>query len=90
MNGGENSAAAKPCRCLLKEADQNELLENIKEYISGLDDDIRADGKLYKKRLSVCEKCDRLQNGICLKCGCYVEMRAAVKNNRCPSEKNYW
>ena len=84
------SEIQRPCRCLLKETDEKELLENIKEYISGLGDDIKAEGELYKKRLSICEKCDKLQNGICLKCGCYVEMRAAVKNNRCPSENKYW
>ena len=80
----------KPCRCLLGETDEKELLQNIKEYISGLDDDIRADEKTYGERLSICEKCSKLQNGVCLKCGCYVEMRAAVKNNRCPSENKYW
>ncbi len=80
----------KPCRCLLGETDEKELLQNIKEYISGLDDDIRADEKTYGERLLICEKCVKLQNGVCLKCGCYVEMRAAVKNNRCPSENKYW
>ena len=90
MNGGERSAAARPCRCLLKETDEKELLENIREYISGLDEDVRADETVYKKRLSLCEKCGKLRNGVCLKCGCYVEMRAAVKNNRCPSENKYW
>lgn len=79
-----------PCRCLLKDTPEKELLQNIREYISGLDEDIKADEEVYKKRLSVCEGCDRLMNGVCLKCGCYVEMRAAVKNNRCPSEKKYW
>lgn len=57
----------KPCRCLLKETDEKELLKNIREYISGLDDDVRTDAETYGKRLSVCEKCDKLQNGICLK-----------------------
>ncbi|MCM1055252.1 MAG: DUF6171 family protein [Bacteroides sp.] len=79
-----------PCRCLLKDTPETELLQNIREYISGLDEDIRTDDASYKKRLALCEKCDRLMNGMCLKCGCYVEMRAAVKSNRCPSEKKYW
>ncbi len=80
----------KPCRCLLAETDEKELLENIREYISGLDDNVRADEKTYGERLSICAKCGKLQNGVCLKCGCYVEMRAAVKNNCCPSENKYW
>lgn len=80
----------KPCRCLLSGTNEKELLENIREYISGLDENVKADEKTYRRRLSVCEKCEKLQNGVCLKCGCYVEMRAAVKNNRCPSENKYW
>ena len=79
-----------PCRCLLKDTPETELMENIREYISGLDDDIRADEEVYQKRLSICKRCGSLMDGVCLKCGCYVEMRAAVKNNRCPSEKRYW
>lgn len=80
----------KPCRCLLAEADEKELSENIREYVNGLDSSVKADEKIYKQRLSICKKCEKLQNGVCLKCGCYVEMRAAVKNNRCPSENKYW
>lgn len=79
-----------PCRCLLKDTPEKELLQNIREYISGLDEEVKADEEVYQKRLSVCESCDKLMNGVCLKCGCYVEMRAAVRNNRCPSEKKYW
>ncbi len=80
----------KPCRCLLSETGEKELLENIREYISGLDENVKADEETYRRRLSLCEKCEKLQNGVCLKCGCYVEMRAAVRNNRCPSENKYW
>lgn len=80
----------KPCRCLLFETGEKELLENIREYISGLDENVKADEETYRRRLSLCEKCEKLQNGVCLKCGCYVEMRAAVRNNRCPSENKYW
>lgn len=79
-----------PCRCLLKQAGEEELLKNIREYIDNLSEDIKAEEELYKKRLSICTDCGKLLNGICGKCGCYVEMRAAVKSNRCPSENRYW
>lgn len=79
-----------PCRCLLQQAGEEKLLKNIQEYIDNLSEDIKAEEELYKKRLSICNDCDKLLNGICGKCGCYVEMRAAVKNNRCPSENRYW
>lgn len=79
-----------PCRCLLGETSEKELLRNIREYISGLDEETRAEEETYRKRLSICKRCDKLSDGVCLKCGCYVEMRAAVKTGRCPSEKKYW
>lgn len=79
-----------PCRCLLKQAGEEELLENIREYTENLSEDIKAGDALYKKRLKICSGCDSLLNGVCGKCGCYVEMRAAVKDNRCPSENRYW
>lgn len=79
-----------PCKCLLKEAGEQELAENIAEYVSTLNEEIRADEKLYRKRLDICKGCANLLNGTCLKCGCYVEMRAAIADNRCPSEEKYW
>lgn len=86
MNAGMNA----PCRCLLKDAGEKELAENIKEYIGALNEEIKADKDLYEHRLDICKKCDYLLNGTCRKCGCYVEMRAAVVTNHCPSEKQYW
>lgn len=79
-----------PCRCLLKEAGEKELSENIAEYVNTLNEEIRADEKLYRERLKICGSCESLLNGTCLKCGCYVEMRAAVAKNRCPSENEFW
>lgn len=79
-----------PCKCLLREAGEIELAQNINEYISALDEEIKADEKLYRQRLTICESCVHLLSGTCTKCGCYVEMRAAIKTNRCPSEDKFW
>ena len=78
------------CRCLLKEAGEKELAQSIAEYVNTLDEEIRADDDLYQQRLKICSGCGKLMNGTCRKCGCYVEMRAAVKNNHCPSEEKLW
>lgn len=78
------------CRCLLKEAGEEELAKSVSEYIASLSDEIKANDDLYKARLLICSRCDSLRNGMCGKCGCYVEMRAAVRDNRCPSEKKLW
>ncbi|MCQ2484248.1 MAG: DUF6171 family protein [Clostridia bacterium] len=50
-----------------------------------------ADGE-YRKRLDVCKECDFLISGTCVKCGCYVELRAAYKMNNCPlaGSKRRW
>ena len=40
-----------------------------------------------EERLSVCKQCDYLNAGMCKACGCYVEMRAAMKARICPYGK---
>ena len=44
----------------------------------------------YEERLRICTECDSLMNGMCGVCGCYVEMRAAVKTHYCPDVKKRW
>ncbi|MEE1012133.1 MAG: DUF6171 family protein [Acutalibacteraceae bacterium] len=75
-------------RCLLYEAAEKDVLESIKTRINKLSDSEKADDELYKKRLSECTNCDNLISGVCMKCGCYVEFRAAFRNMKCPDVKN--
>ncbi|MBE5874631.1 MAG: hypothetical protein E7287_09550 [Lachnospiraceae bacterium] len=75
-------------RCLTRElADQAKEFQNIRDYIDNLDVDIKSPDELYEERLSVCKECDMLLAGMCRKCGCYVELRAAVTKNYCPGKK---
>lgn len=75
-------------RCLTRDlADQEAVFQNLQEYIKNLDRDIRAEDGLYESRLSVCRSCDRLLQGMCRVCGCYVELRAAVAARACPGGK---
>ena len=55
-----------------------------------LDRKKKAEEKDYKERLGICMDCDNLINGMCKLCGCYVEMRAAVKKNYCPNIERKW
>lgn len=71
-------------RCLTKDMDMDAYFENLHAYIANMDEDIKAEEPLYQKRLSVCQECDLLADGMCRACGCYVELRAAVKERRCP------
>lgn len=75
-------------KCLLIEANEEEYMEKLHKYIINLDKDVKADDILYQKRLTICKDCDRLESGTCQACGCYVELRAAVRKNRCPYK--YW
>lgn len=77
------------CRkCLTRElAGQEETYRTIREYIDNLDSDTKADRGLYEKRLDVCKECEMLLQGMCRSCGCYVELRAAIKKNACPRKR---
>lgn len=75
-------------KCLIRDmADQNKIFQTLRDYIENLDIDIRAGEELYEERLSLCRECDMLFQGMCRKCGCYVELRAAVKANGCPGKR---
>ena len=72
----------KECkRCLLRESAENDTYENIRTRIDKLPDN----DALYQQRLDACRDCDHLISGICMKCGCYVEFRAAYKRMKCPN-----
>lgn len=78
----------KPCRkCLLRELDEEAYMQKLHRYIESLDKDLKAAEKIYNSRLETCRQCDYLEAGTCLACGCYVELRAAVKKNQCPYKK---
>ena len=74
-------------RCLLHESAQTDVIESIKSRIEKLSADEKADYELYRSRLNECQKCDNLISGVCMKCGCYVEFRAAFKKQKCPDVK---
>ncbi len=85
----ESDDTSRLCRrCLTREMlGQKEYFQNLHEYINNLDEDIKAEEALYEDRLAVCKECDLLLQGMCRTCGCYVELRAAVKKNACPNKR---
>lgn len=79
------------CRCLLAEMeDGRPLYEIIREYLASLPPEALADAPVYAERLEICRACARLRNGTCALCGCYVEERAAKRNQRCPDVPGKW
>lgn len=77
-------------KCLLDELFEEKEYQHLQDYIRNLDNHIKTEDEEYKKRLDTCKQCDNLINGMCKVCGCFVEMRAAVKKNYCPDVERYW
>ncbi len=77
-------------KCLLRDMEEGEYFKNMYEYIALLDPEIKADAELYEERLAACKACGHLMNGMCRVCGCFVEMRAAVRKNYCPAAERFW
>lgn len=67
--------------------DEAAYMAKLHRYIEGLDKDLKAAREIYEGRLRACKACDYLEAGTCQACGCYVELRAAVRKNRCPYKK---
>lgn len=78
-------------KCLLLEAGENAAYQTVSDYLDTLDKSLLADDEIYQKRLLLCKSCDFLISGMCRKCGCYVEIRAALKDKGCPDyDKKKW
>ena len=67
---------------------EEDVLESITTRIDKLKPSEKADNELYTKRLNKCKSCENLISGVCMKCGCYVEFRAAFKKQNCPNTKD--
>lgn len=77
-------------RCLLSEISDEDTKKTVRELIEAMPEDKKADDTLYRQRLSICKECSELINGMCGKCGCYVELRALQKIRHCPHENRKW
>lgn len=76
------------CRqCLIRDLDEKAAYDNMFTYIKQLDEEIKCEEDTYENRLKICKLCDSLINGMCKHCGCFVEMRAAIRTNSCPYKK---
>ena len=81
----------KPClRCLLEELGDDSHALGLIEYIKSVPADRRVSEEVYQRRLAACRECDRLISGMCLECGCYVELRALRPAADCASAVKRW
>lgn len=72
-------------KCLLLEAGERVTYDEIIAYLSTIDNSEKVDDSVYNDRIKHCKKCDMLISGMCRKCGCYIEIRARLKNTNCPN-----
>lgn len=78
----------KNCKkCLLLEAGEKVTYKEISDYINTLEKSRLTDEETANNRLEICITCNSLISGMCLKCGCYVEVRARFKDGCCPDEE---
>ena len=86
----EENRVLKPCRCLLTESGQEEMSKTVNDLLALMPDEKKAGETARAKRLDICRQCEHLLNGTCALCGCYVELRTAVKSQRCPDLPPRW
>ena len=76
----------KACkRCLLRESAEEDVYRDVRSRVDRLRPHERADDAVYERRLALCRTCEKLISGVCMKCGCYVEFRAALRTAKCPN-----
>jgi hypothetical protein len=71
-------------RCLILDEQLNVKIQDLLALISP---DEKAGAGIYAQRLDTCLSCDCLVSGTCIKCGCFIELRAARSNQSCPAKK---
>ena len=89
--GGGNYMPLTCRRCLLAQMEtERPLFQLLTEWLAEIAPENRADAAVYEARLSDCRQCDWLHSGLCARCGCYVELRAAIAGARCPDMPQRW
>lgn len=73
---------------MLLEAGKDKSYSQIGDLLSLTDSAEKVAEPEYNRRLLLCRDCDFLTDGMCVKCGCYVEYRAAFVNKCCADYEN--
>ena len=69
---------------------EDDYIRSLKEYIAAYPEEKKADEATTAARLAVCRECESLANGMCGKCGCYVELRCLKKESCCADYPQKW
>ena len=74
-------------RCLLKDFSKEQYEAIVINGLASLPKEDLVDKAESDRRLSLCRSCDKLNQGTCLACGCFVEIRASLVKGSCPYSK---
>ena len=77
-------------RCLIAQVDDEQLAASVRRLVDDLGEEERVEPEVYERRLGRCRECDMLLNGMCRLCGCYVELRCAMRVRSCPQVPPRW
>ncbi|MCD8074714.1 MAG: DUF6171 family protein [Lachnospiraceae bacterium] len=77
-------------KCLLRDMAEQAQYANLFSYVKNLPPDDKVPDDIYEERLAICRGCDKLLSGTCILCGCYVELRAAMRVKSCPAVPARW
>ncbi len=83
----ETSSGGHCVRCLLQDYDEETYVSKLLRVIRLMKPQEKASAEEVDRRLAICRECGKLEMGTCLACGCYVELRSAQKNGKCPYRK---
>ena len=64
------------------------LTEYLDRVIGELESEDRVSEETYRARISVCASCPNRWQATCRLCGCYCQIRASIRKNRCPIPGN--
>lgn len=74
-------------RCLLKDFSKEQYEAIVINGLSSLPAESLTSEAESARRLAICGECDKLNQGTCLACGCFVEIRAGTHAGKCPYGK---
>lgn len=79
---------AKCKRCAVKTALSEADIERMVSEVRSMRGIRLVDEEKYAKRLGVCGECEKFEYGsTCALCGCVMQVRALLRDGRCPYPK---
>ena len=77
-------------KCLLGESGDDDFYKHVRIVIEDIPEEEKTTQDEYTRRLEICKNCESLISGMCVLCGCYVEVRAAKRNQSCVKSRDVW